>query len=221
MTILATSWFVTVVFAILHLVSSIAGAAVLDARAQAAADAAALAAVAESTTAGHGAPVAAAHRFADANGARVVDCICEPGAEAVQVEVDIGGARARARAVVDFEALRPLALGYDREGLHPALRLAVERLMAAARGRVRVSSGYRSAERQRELWEDAIGRYGSPAAAARWVARPGSSMHERGLAVDLAGDVDYAARLVEQLRLPLHRPLPHEPWHFELAGSRG
>jgi hypothetical protein len=46
-------------------------------------------------------------------------------------------------------------------------------------------------------------------------------MHERGLAVDLGGDVEEAAELVRKLGLPLHRPLANEPWHFELAGSRG
>jgi hypothetical protein len=46
-------------------------------------------------------------------------------------------------------------------------------------------------------------------------------MHQRGLAVDLGGDVDLAVRLIRRLDLPMWRPLPNEPWHFELAGSRG
>ena len=45
-------------------------------------------------------------------------------------------------------------------------------------------------------------------------------MHERGLAVDLAGDLDLAIEIIGRLDLPLHRPLPNEPWHFELLGSR-
>jgi hypothetical protein len=45
-------------------------------------------------------------------------------------------------------------------------------------------------------------------------------MHERGLAVDLGGDTGLAARLVADLGLSLYRPLPHEPWHFELVGTR-
>jgi hypothetical protein len=45
-------------------------------------------------------------------------------------------------------------------------------------------------------------------------------MHELGLAVDLQGDVETAARLVEELGLPLWRPMAYEPWHFELVGSR-
>ncbi|MEA2485709.1 MAG: D-alanyl-D-alanine carboxypeptidase, partial [Actinomycetota bacterium] len=58
-------------------------------------------------------------------------------------------------------------------------------------------------------------------AADDWVAPPGGSMHERGLAVDLGGDLQLAVRIVAQLHLPLWRPLMNEPWHFELIGSRG
>jgi hypothetical protein len=46
-------------------------------------------------------------------------------------------------------------------------------------------------------------------------------MHERGLAVDLGGDLIRAVQLIEELDLPLYRPLANEPWHFELIGSRG
>jgi hypothetical protein len=45
-------------------------------------------------------------------------------------------------------------------------------------------------------------------------------MHERGLAVDLGGDLALAADLIDELALPLWRPLANEPWHFELRGAR-
>jgi hypothetical protein len=45
-------------------------------------------------------------------------------------------------------------------------------------------------------------------------------MHTRGLAVDLGGDLELAVRIIDELDLPLYRPLAHEPWHFELIGSR-
>lgn len=82
-------------------------AAAMDTRVQMAADAAALAAVAESAPGGSSQPASAAHRFAAANGARVVTCICEPGATAVQVTVAIGDASATARAVFDAALLFP------------------------------------------------------------------------------------------------------------------
>lgn len=197
-------------------VVQVGAAAALMARAQAAADAAALAAIAESAPGARGAPIAFARRFAEANGARLETCICDIGATAVQVEVHIDGVEARARAAIDPTALAP-ARG---AGLDPQLARAVGLLLDAAGGRVWVVSGVRGAAQQERLWNHALKRYGDPEVADDWVARPGNSMHERGLAVDLGGDVEYAARLVDRLRLPLWRPLTWEPWHFEVVGSR-
>jgi hypothetical protein len=202
-------------------VRDVATASTADARAQIAADAAALAAAAESGPYGDGAPQRAARRFAELNGARLISCDCEPGATSMLVAVEREGAAARARAVLDVALLAPAPVVWDRPGLHPTVEMAVERLVAAAAGRVWVTSAYRSSAHQEALWQRALARYGSPERADDWVAPPGHSMHERGLAVDLGGHLSLAARLVERLRLPLHRPLANEPWHFELAGARG
>lgn len=86
----------------------VGGAAVRDAQAQTAADAAALAAVAESAPGGSGQPEAQARRFAAANGARLVECLCTPGSSAMQVRVAVGDAAATARAVFDADLLVPL-----------------------------------------------------------------------------------------------------------------
>lgn len=106
-------------------------------------------------------------------------------------------------------------------GLHPTLEEAVSRLISASGGRVYLVSGFRDHQRQYELWVQALQRYGDPEVADNWVAPPGSSYHERGLAVDLGGDLNLAVRLIQQLGLPLWRPMSWEPWHFELSGSRG
>jgi Flp pilus assembly protein TadG len=196
--------------------ADLASASTLRTRAQLAADAAALAAVAESGPYGDGEHERAAARFAVANGARLLECLCEPGATAVQVRVAIEDVVADARATFDPEMLMP-GDGYAGDGLHPLLQTSVDRLLNAATGAVTLVSGRRSTERQSELWVEALARYGDPEIADDWVARPGTSMHERGLAVDLGGDLTLAARLVEHLDLPLHRPMAHEPHHFELV----
>ena len=189
-------------------------------RAQTAADAAALAAMAESAAYGRGRCMEQASSFAEANGARLLEASCRPGATAVEVKVAIDDVVGEARAVLDVSLLEPARVSFSHGGLHPLLAQAVQRLVAASNSRVGVISGYRSTARQRVLWEAALRRYGSADRADDWVARPGYSMHERGLAVDLSGDLELAAALVNRLRLPLHRPLPNEPWHFELTGSR-
>ncbi|MDQ3752144.1 MAG: D-alanyl-D-alanine carboxypeptidase family protein [Actinomycetota bacterium] len=208
----------------------LSAAASLQARAQLAADAAALAAVAESGPYGRASHEAVARRFASSNGARLLGCWCEPGATSVQVRVALGEATAEARAVLDPAALAPApgpvgGTGLDwlpagGTGLHPLMEDALERLLAAADGAVWVNSGYRSPERQAELWQAALEKYGDPEVADDWVARPGDSMHGRGLAADLGGDVAMAVRLIDRLQLPLHRPLSNEPWHFELTAGR-
>jgi D-alanyl-D-alanine carboxypeptidase len=188
-------------------------------RAQLAADAAALAAVAESAPYGQSEPATAARSFAEANGARLLECDCDPETGMAQVEVVIGDAVAAARAVLDPEALAPVSFAIDGGGLHPALAEAVRVLVQESAGAVRLVSGRRSRAEQRVLWSEALIRYGSAEAADDWVARPGTSAHERGVAVDLGGDLGLAVRLIDQLGLPLHRPLGHEPWHFELSDS--
>ena len=189
-------------------------------RAQLAADAAALAAVAEGAPYGRGLARMAAERYAEANGAELIECDCVAGSEAVQVEVEVDGVRASARAALDPSLFGPATLGVTN-GLHPRLASAVEMLVRASGGSVRLVSGWRSTAEQRILWSNALARYGSAEAADDWVAPPGSSMHEKGLAVDLGGDLELAARLVTGLGLPLYRPLPNEDWHYELLGSRG
>jgi hypothetical protein len=154
-----------------------------------------------------------ARLYAERNGGELLTCDCRTGAYEVQVT-------ATARAEIDPSLFGPSSDVFA-EGLHPTLSAAVERLIAASQGTVRLVSGFRSPARQRELWSQALQRYSDPEVADDWVARPGHSMHERGLAVDLGGDLIRAVQLIEELDLPLYRPLANEPWHFELIGSRG
>ena len=220
MTIVALALALVVSVGSAQLVTWLGRSSKLATRAQTAADAAALAAVAESAPGGAGDPAGAADTYAGLNGALVTKCVCDPGATSVQVTVEIDGAVATARAVLDPSALFPHVAHFDARGLDPRLERSVQRLLAAGHGSLRVVSGWRSSAEQSALWSEALVKYGSPEAADDWVAPPGSSMHERGLAVDLGGDLELAARLVDELRLPLWRPLTNEPWHFELAGSR-
>lgn len=104
------------------------------------------------------------------------------------------------------------------EGLDPSFAAKVRALVAASGGRVTIVSGKRSVERQAQLWSAALRKYGSAAAARKWVAPPGRSRHNHGTAVDLGGDLALAAKLAPQFGL--HRPLKNEAWHFEPMGSR-
>jgi muramidase (phage lysozyme) len=82
---------------------------------------------------------------------------------------------------------------------------------------IRLYSGYRSPERQKELYANAVKKYGSPEAARKWVAPPGRSRHNFGIAADL----DFASGEARQWahqnarRFGMHFRMGHEPWHIE------
>ena len=132
-------------------------ASTLRARAQIAADAAALAAAAESGPYGEGRLLDQATAFARANGARLLECWCRPGATAVEVKVAVQDVVAQARAVLDVALLEPRRME-SAAGLHPVLRRAVDRLVSASGGSVVLVSGFRSEAEQRALGVEALRR---------------------------------------------------------------
>lgn len=121
------------------------------------------------------------------------------------------------------------------EGLHPTLmRPRVEALLADAEVRklgLYVVSAFRSIERQRVLFEAAVKKYGSVAAARKWVAPPGKSNHGPrvdgyGTAVDLglpgiqAVSGQWPPNIEAHVnriaaRHGLYSPMAWEDWHFE------
>jgi D-alanyl-D-alanine carboxypeptidase len=79
-----------------------------------------------------------------------------------------------------------------------------------------VDSGWRSPAYQEQLLREAVAKYGSEAAAARWVAAPDKSAHVSGEAVDI-GPSSAASWLSEHgAAYGLCRVYGNEPWHFEL-----
>jgi hypothetical protein len=79
-----------------------------------------------------------------------------------------------------------------------------------------VNSGWRSPAYQNQLLRAAIAKYGSAAAAARWVATADTSAHVSGDAVDI-GSFDATAWLSEHgARYGLCQIYRNEPWHYEL-----
>jgi len=89
-------------------------------------------------------------------------------------------------------------------------------------GSVTVNSGFRSVERQQQLWLEALKKYGSPEAARKWVALPGRSNHNKGLAADLGYGSDAARRWVHENanQYGLSFPLKNENWHVEDSSAR-
>jgi LAS superfamily LD-carboxypeptidase LdcB len=79
-----------------------------------------------------------------------------------------------------------------------------------------VDSGWRSPEYQEQLLREAVSKYGSLEAAARWVATPNTSAHVSGDAVDI-GPAHAASWLSEHgAKYGLCQIYANEPWHYEL-----
>jgi hypothetical protein len=109
--------------------------------------------------------------------------------------------------------------GVFRDGLAAMFQAAPPEIQA----QLKIGSGYRSNERQAELFQAAVAKYGSPEAARKWVAPPGNSQHNHGNAADLKFGSDAAREWVHANagQFGLAFPLSHEPWHVEHAGARG
>lgn len=112
-------------------------------------------------------------------------------------------------------------------GLDPEFMQIIEALYAAAPPEVQkglqITSGFRSPEVQAQLYKNAVRKYGSESAARKWVAPPGRSHHGMGDAIDWKFGSDAARDWVHEnaSRFGGSFPLGHEPWHMEIAGSRG
>jgi hypothetical protein len=100
--------------------------------------------------------------------------------------------------------------------LDPQLLAAVRRAATAAGMAFVVDSGWRSPAYQEHLLDEAVERYGSRAAAARWVATPATSAHVRGDAVDLGPAAAAAWLSARGAAYGLCQSYANEPWHYEL-----
>ena len=113
-----------------------------------------------------------------------------------------------------FEDGIPAVTNLD-PGLLRALRQAA---MDAAKDGIEivVNSGWRSREYQKQLLRDAVAKYGSEKAAARWVASPDRSSHVSGDAVDIGPSRATAWLSRHGAEYGLCRIYRNEPWHYEL-----
>jgi uncharacterized protein YcbK (DUF882 family) len=187
------------------------GRALTDrAQARTAADAAALAGAAQGE--------AVARDLASANGAELVSYDSENHEVVVEVQVGSVAARSRARRVEVLQrgspgGVRSAAEPGGRANLAPSMLEALRRADELLGEPVPITSGFRSPQKQRELWER---RRTNPFP----VAPPGSSMHERGLAVDVPSH--FVGRLLTVAGdAGLCQTLPQsDPIHFELCGAR-
>jgi hypothetical protein len=206
----------------------VAGALDDRARARTAADAAALAGAADGEQ--------GARQVAAANGADLLEI--EQDGDDVVVQVRVGQVEAYAKA----RATRRTAAGELAEGaaaslttvrgitVHSSIAGQVGALVSAAEtdGVTLSGTGYRSSGQQIALRRAHCGttRYAiyeaPPSSCSPPTARPGTSMHERGLAIDFEGCASRSSACWRWLRAHADEfgfyNLPSEPWHWSTNG---
>jgi len=116
---------------------------------------------------------------------------------------------------VDNRSADQLVTGKSLEGVNPALASAFLAAVKDYGKPVRVNSAVRSKEEQEVLWnKKQRGEIKYP------VAPPGTSLHEKGLAIDIneaiAEDMDRKGILAKH---GLNRPVPGDPVHIQLMGT--
>jgi zinc D-Ala-D-Ala carboxypeptidase len=108
--------------------------------------------------------------------------------------------------------------------LAPAVRDAFGRAAqsAAVEGiALDITSGWRSEQYQRWLFDDAVEVYGSREVAGQFVASPEASRHVTGEAVDI-GSLDAQLWLSEHgAAFGICQTYANERWHFEVATTEG
>jgi hypothetical protein len=103
--------------------------------------------------------------------------------------------------------------------LDPPLLAALRRAAEAAADdgvHLVVNSGWRSADYQQHLLDEAISKYGSATEAARWVATPETSEHVAGQAVDVGPTSADSWLSKRGAAFGLCQTYGNERWHFEL-----
>ncbi len=112
--------------------------------------------------------------------------------------------------------------------LAPEAEAGLRNILTIARSkgvRVDVISTYRSVEQQRHLWNNALKKYGSAAKARKWVAPPGKSRHNSGMAIDMhmyRNGRKIAQKEFDQIiaAAGMYRPMSWEGWHVEPLSTR-
>ena len=113
--------------------------------------------------------------------------------------------------------LRVMQIGWAEADLATARAFLVMQRAAAEDGlELNVWSGFRTHERQKQLYQAWRAGYGNPA------AKPGYSNHQSGRALDLViRDEQIAAWLATNAqRFGFRRTVANEPWHWEFFAAK-
>ena len=101
---------------------------------------------------------------------------------------------------------------FDGKPIHPWMAAALTRARQLG-WKGKLNSGARSYDEQVRL-------YNNSDRTGRTVAKPGSSYHNWGFAVDVSNGNELM-QIAKKNGIPIHRPMSYEDWHFEPTAARG
>ncbi|MGV0808841.1 M15 family metallopeptidase [Mycolicibacterium setense] len=126
-------------------------------------------------------------------------------------------------SLADGQVLTPFDVQNPAIGrLEPRLLAAIQNAATAAAAEgvtMTINSGWRSAEFQQSLLDQAVQTYGSLAAARQYVQTPTASRHVTGEAVDVGGPQADHWLIANGARFGLCQIYANELWHFELVAD--
>ncbi len=127
------------------------------------------------------------------------------------------------RGLVDFDVI---VRAKNFTGMHPTMQERVRALMEDSGGKVGWGQGVRTAQQQLQLFLER--HVPDPQGTITWNGQtysqrpgvaaavpPGRSMHEVGLAADMAGDFTWLGNNVGRFGLMTFAEVNHEPWHVQ------
>ncbi|WP_072845712.1 M15 family metallopeptidase [Rhodococcus tukisamuensis] len=150
-------------------------------------------------------------------------CAATEGAVAVVAPPPTAAHPGETGRIADGDRVTPFDVQVPAVGrLDPVLLTAIQAAAREARDdgvSLLVTSGWRSADYQRQLLEDAVSVYGSLDAARRLVSTPELSRHVAGTAVDIGPTAAADWMIRYGAAHGLCQVYVNEMWHFELVGS--
>lgn len=110
--------------------------------------------------------------------------------------------------------ISPDELEHRLQGVNPSLANIVRQIYQASGGRVGVTAhgGFRERGQQEKMYQDYLN-------GGNLAAKPGHSMHERGLAIDFSGDLAWVAQHASEYGIV--NSVPSEAWHYTLGDGSG
>lgn len=110
--------------------------------------------------------------------------------------------------------------GSDYNKINPLLSERLAKLAKDCGVVIKLTEGFREPERQKALYKQYLEYKRTRKGNVKMAAKPGTSKHEYGLAVDTSTEPIRGMNNSQLLKYGLHKPIKSEPWHIEMIETK-